>query len=44
MAESVNVCIAEEGPISRDVTILIGYKDPPHQPMATVEALIELGE
>ena len=37
---AVNVCIAEEGPLRGDVTILIGYKDP-HEPMAIVEAAIE---
>ena len=36
----VNVCIAEEGPLRGDVTILIGYKDP-HEPMAIVEPAIE---
>ena len=36
----VNVCIAGEGPVRGDVTILIGYKDP-HEPMAMVEAAIE---
>ena len=40
VADSMNVCIAEEGPIRGDVTILIGYKDP-HKPMAIVEAPIE---
>ena len=38
--DCVNVCIAGEGPIRGDVTILIGYKDP-HEPMAIVEAAIE---
>ena len=38
--DCVDVCIAGEGPVSGDVTILIGYKDP-HEPMAMVEAAIE---
>ena len=38
--DCVNVCIAGEGPVRGDVTILIGYKDP-HEPMAMVEAPIE---
>ena len=38
--DCVNVCIAREGPVRGDVTILIGYKDP-HEPMAMVEAAIE---
>ena len=33
---AVNVCIADEGPLKGDVTILIGYKDP-HEPMVIVE-------
>lgn len=37
---AVNVCIAEEGPLRGDVTILIGYKDP-HEPMAIVERAVE---
>ena len=37
---AVNVCIAEEGPLRGDVTILIGYKDP-HEPMAIVEPAVE---
>ena len=37
---AVNVCIAEEGPVRGDITILIGYKDP-HEPMAIVEPAIE---
>ena len=37
---AVNVCIAEEGPLRGDVTILIGYNDP-HEPMAIVEPAIE---
>ena len=36
MGRAVNVCIAEEGPLRGDVTILIGYRDP-HEPMAIVE-------
>ena len=40
MMDCVNVCIAGEGPVRGDVTILIGYKDP-HEPMAMVEAAIE---
>ena len=40
MMDCVNVCIAGEGPVRGDVTILIGYKDP-HEPMAMVEAPIE---
>jgi len=38
--DCVDVCIAGEGPIRGDVTMLIGYKDP-HEPMALVEAAIE---
>ena len=37
---AVNVCMAEEGPLRGDVTILIGYKDP-HEPMAIVERAVE---
>ena len=37
---AVNVCIAEEGPLRGDVTILIGYKEP-HEPMAIVERAVE---
>ena len=37
---AVNVCIAEEGPVRGDVTILIGYKDP-HEPTAIVEPAVE---
>ena len=37
---AVNVCIAEEGPLRGDVTILIRYKDP-HEPMAIVEPAIK---
>ena len=33
---AVNVCIADEGPLRGDVTILIGYEDP-HEPMAIME-------
>jgi len=40
VTDCVNVCIAGEGPVRGDVTILIGYKDP-HEPMAMVEAGIE---
>jgi len=40
VTDCVNVCIAGEGPVRGDVTILIGYKDP-HAPMAMVEAPIE---
>ena len=40
---AVNVCIAEEGPLRGDVTILIGYKDP-HEPMAIVEPAVEHGK
>ena len=34
------MCIAEEGPLRGDVTILIGYKEP-HEPMAIVERAVE---
>ena len=37
---AVYVCIAEEGPLRGDVTILIGYKEP-HEPMAIVERAVE---
>ena len=38
--DCVNVCIAGEGLVSGDVTILIGYKNP-HEPMAMIEAPIK---
>jgi len=38
--DCVNVCIAGEGPVRGDVTVLIGYKDP-HEPMAMVETAID---
>ena len=40
LMDCVKVCIAGEGPVRGDVTILIGYKDP-HEPMAMVEGAIE---
>ena len=38
--DCVNVCIAGDGPVRGDVTILIEYKEP-HEPMAMVETAIE---